>query len=454
MLGMAMFIQGTDRCSRCALAWGAALIGLATLAKYSSATLVAVLLLYVVLRGRWRLSVWLLIPAGMLGMWSLWNYLSLGRTHIGVLLAQRASGAAGFGRPMIEKLLCGLTVPSAMLYLLPPVVVAVLVRRRWAVAACMVLLAAASVMGARAYQAQAPVIFRLQGVPAVRGTVLREDAEGVTVRTGKGVVDVPAAQIRERIPPHANWQYYFWVASGAVLLVVLLVAGLVGRASTQFAETCPASDRLFLAAWVAAVFAFGVILTPFQAVRHYLPALVPTAILALRFVGHRGALQRGVLSACLLLQAGVGYLVGAADAEHAASYRRFVRHAQAKYAGEEVWFNGHWGFHFYAEAAGFKGMNRDVPPFPPKGAIIIAPSPIPLAGWPKGLKRELIEEFAYPARVPARAIDNRHAYFYALVMQRSPYFFPGLATGETGRPLIRCSVYRVTQSPPAIVQQR
>ena len=64
------------------------------MAKYSSASLVAVMVLYALLRGKWRAALWSLVPVGVLGLWCLHNWLSLGRVHIAVLLAQRQAGAA------------------------------------------------------------------------------------------------------------------------------------------------------------------------------------------------------------------------------------------------------------------------------------------------------------------------------------------------------------------------
>ncbi len=449
-LGVALFILGVDRDRRAHLAWGAALVGLATLAKYSSATLIVVMALYAALRRKWRHAEWLVRPIAMLGLWSRWNWLSLGRTHIGVLLAQRAAKEAGFTRPMLEKLLSGLTIPSAMLYFLPAVLVALALRRRWLVVAAMVALGIVTVLGARAYQASAPVILRRKGQPTLKGRIVAQTTAKLTVMTHAGTVDVPKETVRKRIPPLPSVQYYFWVAAGALLLATVLLGGLVAKRPPKLDFTGLRSDGPFLALWVAGVFAFSVIFTPFQAVRHFLPALVPTAILSLRLLGSQGRAVRAVLMACLALQAGVAYLVGAADAEHAASYRRFVRYAKEKYqdAGEEVWFNGHWGFHHYAAAAGFRGMNRDVAPFPPEGAIVLHPRPVAQAGWPKGLKRKVVEAFPYERHVAARTMDGRHASFYSLTHQRSPYFFPSLSSGERDVPLLTCSVYRVVEAPP------
>jgi hypothetical protein len=446
-LGVALFVVGTDEERDGLLAWGAVLVSLAMLAKYSSAMLVGVMALYALLSGRWRKLGWLLIPLAVLHGWNVWNWLSLGRAHVGVLLAQRASAEMGFGRPILEKLFCGLTIPSAMLYLLPAALLALVLRRRWFAIALAVVVGIVALLGAQAYQGQAHVILRRTGQPPLKGHLVEETAETITVRTEDGEVTVPRSDIRERVPPEPSGQYYVWVVTSAVLLCLVLGAGLFGRMPPEADFSGGRLDGAFLALWVLAVFGFSVLVTPFQAVRHFLPALAPTAVLALRLVRPRRKLMKGILAASLLLQAGVAFLVGAADAEHAGAYPRFVRHAQETYADEEVWFNGHWGFHWYAQRAGFQGMNRDEPPFPPTGAIVLQPRPIPIAGWPKGLKRKLVERFTYEARVPARAIDGRHAYFYALVHQRCPYFFPGLSPGEPEVPLITCLVWRVTESP-------
>ena len=447
-LGLALFVLGTDEDRRWQLAVGSLLVGLATLAKYSSAALVPLLVLYPVLHRKWRYALWALVPVAVLGLWCLQNWLSLGDVHILMLLRQRAAKEHGFGRPWQEKSYAGLTIIGSTLFLLPVVLVAWLRRRVWLALPLVVAAAVAGVYGANAWLGKPTLAERPDRVALTDGRTYvgslaaeTPDKVAIAVRGREQPVVVPRTSVAE--VTKLTWQYTLWIATGAALVFVMLGGGLGGAARGLRARDGSSADWLFLLAWLGLSLGFSVVVVPFQATRHFLPAMAPMAVLVLRLLGPLRKPVKIALGAMLVVQAAVAFLVGFGDAEHAGAYREFARHGARKYrnAGHDVWFNGHWGWQHYALAAGFKQLSFSGDP-PKPGAIVLDPRWVHHVRYPKGLKKELIEEVEYPAMLPIRTMDMRQACFYMVSGHLLPYHFTRESTPvQIGR------VYRVTAAP-------
>jgi hypothetical protein len=101
-----------------------------------------------------------------------------------------------------------------------------------------------------------------------------------------------------------------------------------------------------------------------------LPAL---AILAARRIQRRGSGGGSRIrdAAGLVAAAALSLAVAAADARLAGSAREAAHALVAGHPGREVWFQGHWGFQYYAERLGARAMEPGKPV--PAGALIIQP---------------------------------------------------------------------------------
>jgi hypothetical protein len=155
--------------------------------------------------------------------------------------------------------------------------------------------------------------------------------------------------------------------------------------------------------------------------KYLLPALPAAAILAAHGLD-RLASRRAVLA--LLTAAGVtlGLLILTADARMAGSARdaaaRLIR--PRVQAGERVWFAGHWGFHWYAEAAGAAPLSVD-PPFPSRGDIVVHSTVDRPVGLLPILSRSLIETWGDVE--PAGQVMSRHAGFYSDLWGLLPWWW-------------------------------
>jgi 4-amino-4-deoxy-L-arabinose transferase-like glycosyltransferase len=157
--------------------------------------------------------------------------------------------------------------------------------------------------------------------------------------------------------------------------------------------------------------------------KYLLPALPAAAILA-AYGLDRLASRRSVLA--LLTAAGttLGILILTADARMAGSARaaaaQLIRPRVE--AGERVWFAGHWGFHWYAQAAGARPLTLD-PPYPSRGDIVVGSTVDRPVGLLAVLPRTLVETWG--DLQPAGQVMSRHAGFYSDFWGLLPWAWEG-----------------------------
>ncbi|MFH1278028.1 MAG: glycosyltransferase family 39 protein [Candidatus Eisenbacteria bacterium] len=371
-LGLALFIRGVDGDRAAPILAGGVLVGLAAFVKYSAATMLPLLALYALLRRSRRGAFAFLPVAILLGAWTVQNFHYYGNSHILHLVADRT--AEEVVRPWPEKLWSALAVGGASLFLLPVLLVGGAARRRFRF-----LFAAGA-----------------SGIATIAGVRLRYGGE-------------------------SGFQFLFWAATGAALLVAaLLIAG--PRSDPPPAER--KGDGAFLAGWFLLPFLFGVFLVPFQAVRHGLPWLLPLVIILARAARGAGRPVRAVACAALLLQGGTAFLVAFADREYAETYRDFASEAAKTLAmgGTPVWFAGHWGWQEYALRQGFRPVSLHGPR-PSEGDLVVIPK-LAHKGTPPGdllarLERVLRRE--YGSSLPVRTMYGPG--FYGMTGPAPPYLF-------------------------------
>ena len=103
----------------------------------------------------------------------------------------------------------------------------------------------------------------------------------------------------------------------------------------------------------------------------YLLAAAPA--MAIAVARRREGLPKLALAIALVCGTLLGVLILRADARFAGMGRRVAETlvAPAVAAGKTVWFNGHWGFQWYAERAGARPLTQ-TPPHPHWGDLVIA----------------------------------------------------------------------------------
>ena len=329
----ALWARGLERRSPAHLAGAACLVALAALTKYYGASLVPLLLAYGWARrrspGRWAL--WLLLPLGALAAYQ-WAALGLYGTGL-VFDAGSYAGAfrAGTGMPFWARGAAALAFAGGGL-------------------------ATVALSGPWCWSRRAVGY----GAAAVAAALLAAVAAGSI--GGHPLVD----------PGGLRWML-------AAQLGLWMLGG-VAVAALAFVDLWQRRDAgsLLLGLWVLGTLVFAGFLNWSVNVRTILPMAPAAAILLVRRLEQRRALPPGCGRWPLLLPlaAGAGLALWVAQADYAlASSARQAAAVVHRLHGRgpgPLWFEGHWGFQYYMEAAGGKAVDwGGAPPSP--GELLVVP---------------------------------------------------------------------------------
>ncbi len=364
--GIAFFIKGTDDSKPAAAGWGAALCGLSLLTKYSCAVTLPVLLLYPLFQKKWRFCLYAWPMLALLIGWCIQNLIVHGSIHMVYLLMER-SVEEGIGWQ--DKWWGALIILSASLYLFPLLLWKQLTNRQWLEAVIVVCAAGFSVAGVQNY-----------------------------------------------FSGEADSQVIFWTIGGCIFTTFAVMNA--AKAAKSFVDQSfakAASDELFLFAWFMAPFLFSIIFVPFQAVRHLILAIPPLTLISFRILQHGSSstwkpLAHGLLLFQLFITLGVQY----ADYEMADVYRKFAREDIERWKNEDqpVWFNGHWGWQYYMNRAGYRYIQKgEWPPQP--GDLLVQPQIVPNESFSG--RTAYIDQVTYPPSIPIAVMNFQGASFYAII---------------------------------------
>jgi hypothetical protein len=195
-------------------------------------------------------------------------------------------------------------------------------------------------------------------------------------------------------------------------LLALLVAYLTTTplAPAMLALKRPAGTSLL---WLWLLVPVPIIAYVHFAPKYVLPA-VPAAAL-LTAVGLQNLRGRGIVLALLATAGSVlGTLILRADARMSGLARAAAQELilPRVSSGAKVWFAGHWGFHWYAEAAGASPLSLD-PPFPNPGDIVVASMVDRPGGLLCFMPRVLLQRWGSTARTGQVMSRAANAGFYS-----------------------------------------
>jgi hypothetical protein len=383
----------------------AVLASVACLVKYTSLALLPVLALAIWWRGDRRRLAILLVPVAVLAAWSLFNRWDYGGVHL-------------FERPVTSAARSGLLRTGALV----------------AGRAGLWLIALGAVLPGTA--AFAPVLRGDRG--GRRLLVAAAAVAAVTVVVGRLALSTE--------PPVQSLLRGLFLGNGC------LAAGLVVRACLPaFLHTRPAPQARLLAAWLLAAALFIVLLSLFIAVRHVLVALPPVLLLVAR-----GRDAERLSPRMVRLALGVTLLAGgwlaASDARLADVYRRAAPALAGRFcpAGTRCLTVGHWGWQWYAAAAGLEGYDRDGTLLQPGDRLIVPELPSKQTLRPDDAVRlRLVDEEAIPAS-PLTVVRTMSTERSAAQGDRSGgfyYYWTSVPWTLTTRPLDRFRVYEVLPPP-------
>lgn len=374
LAAIACFVSGVDSGLRKRLALAGCLTGLAILTKYSALVLLPLLLSYALIRRRFSAAWFLLIPVAMLALWGLHGWLIYGRPHF----VGRGPGAQGPDLAILGQASCRSLAGCAF-----PALLLIGLKWTW---------------------------------PRV--------AAGIAALAISLTAGWPWAG---PFPQHLL-ETMFVLNLGSILLVLVWTGWEVfQKRGWKIANMDSSGDTVFLLFWTYSFPLFNLLFSSFVSVRHLLPALPPILILALRCFEEQGREAAGRARLARLAMLGVtalfGFLVASADREYAEVYREAAPEiARAVRTGDEpAWFVGHWGWQYYAAAAGLTPFNIDQPPLPPESVLA-------LPAWVPRQRPEVRQDFrdilhiGYPARSLLRTV-SKNAHYYQVTQGMVAYEF-------------------------------
>jgi len=150
-------------------------------------------------------------------------------------------------------------------------------------------------------------------------------------------------------------------------------AGLLAVCISDFVSARD-EDALLLALWVLGTLAFGSFFNWTVNARSLLPMAPAVGILLVRAADRRGlviAPDAWRVSA-FASTAVAALLLGIADLRLADAARQAAEDLAAKLQRESVWFEGHWGFQYYAQQRGFRAIDLRATLLRP-GEVVVLP---------------------------------------------------------------------------------
>jgi hypothetical protein len=310
-----LWIEGLERNKPVLMISAAVLVGVCALTKYFGIALIPLLVVYSIMRKRRfeRRTLWLLIPLAMLAGYELWtqNLYSQGLiSHAAEFSSQMRTNAHA---SVLARTLGGLSFLGGSM--LPALLFAPWLWKR---------------------------------LEILGGLVI-----SVLMGLGLGWADYGA-----QAPRHAHWvlmtfELTLFIAAG------LSIVGMVVKDLWRHRD----ANATLLSSWVIGTFAFAAYVNWTINVRSILPLIPAAAILIARTLESRNLRSERQwalrLAPALAAAAFLGLWVTVGDTVLANAGREAAAMMQQRFSGrrDKLWFEGHWGFQYYMEQAGFRPVD-------------------------------------------------------------------------------------------------
>jgi len=285
---------------------GALLCSVALLIKYTSLVLLPVLLFHMIIRKRYKQLVWGLLPVIFLVIWSVFNLYDYGGIHIiGREIGNRTQSLLHFATSWLGIL--GAITPFALLAF-----IAMSYRSTSVIAKLSWLLLS---------------IFNLLAYSFILWLVM-------------------ASPSNDSINDVLKWSFLI-NGSALIVAIVTITASAAIKSELNIAQ-------LTLLYWFVSSAIFIIGFAPFMATRHVLLSVPPLVLLLYFWVIERTK-ARNFVAAVIVLSLMLTSLLAMADRWYAEVYRRqasSIANSLPKQA--TIWFNGNWGWQWYASQSGMK----------------------------------------------------------------------------------------------------
>lgn len=227
------------------------------------------------------------------------------------------------------------------------------------------------------------------------------------------------------------------LGTGVLLATGAAAARPLARAGRAGPRPRAGRPDVFLALWLLLELAGYFALSPFAAVRRALGVAVVTTLAAARLASHtcRSPPRRRLVHACVAFSVALALGISALDLREAEVGERSARDAarwiRARDPAARIWFVGHWGFAFYARAAGMRPIVPDR-------------SRLSRGDW-----------FVVPDRIDGQKIDTANApartahvlsYDDPIPLETMFHFYSGVSPlRHRDRPRMKVGIFRVRE---------
>lgn len=345
--------------------FAALLLGIGLLIKYSVLPLLVVLMLVLIIRRDFRYLAVLLIPLGMLFLWSLWNYAEYGSVHF-------------FDRPA-----GGLHI-----------------NRLWSF---MAVVGSVCMFTASLFFGSWPVKVVRQLISAIILLFLV-----LIILFSSGFVTEQQA---------ANILNIGFILNG-FFMFFLMIKYFSGFINLNGFRKAIESDGFIMFLYAGATSAFIMLFAPFMATRHIL-LIMPFVLLFLWPLFETSGKTINRIS--LILTVFIGIALGISDYVYAGFYREMATGIKLP-KGTKVWTAGHWGWQWYSAKNGmiqFSSTTSDVK----ENDLFVYPVNIPRQAFENELELTVVEKYWESATPLTFFSGNNFASMYSSSMKIPPWSF-------------------------------
>jgi 4-amino-4-deoxy-L-arabinose transferase-like glycosyltransferase len=362
------------------------ILGFSLLIKYSSIPLLVVLLITLLWRKQYHLLYILIIPIGMLGLWSWWNYVEFSAIHL-LNRPHKALDFSIFSDNLVAYITClGAIAPFSLAFV-------------------------------TGYFSKYRLAIIITPLTAFLFLLL-------TVATAKKRIYILTAN---------DILAVLFLINGLIIISLVLMSAWKRITISHKLVT----TDLILLTWIIAMSGFIILFAPFIASRHVL-LIVPPAL----FLGGRWLVPLSILntSQTLLVAVSICLILAISDWRFANFYRQKATEAAVMLSGQSrVWTVGHWGWQWYAKQQGFREVQADSIKFK-RGDYLLAPTGIASQKIPDAIQLKPVSYLTEPFSWLTFLSTNYYNSFYGR----------GVSWAYSRFPTDTIKIYRVTHVPVTI----
>jgi 4-amino-4-deoxy-L-arabinose transferase-like glycosyltransferase len=341
----------------------ALLMGMGLLIKYSVLPLLIVLLMVIIIRRDYKYLAVLLIPLGMLFLWSVWNYVEYGSVHF-------------------------LDRPKSGLH----------INRLWSFMAA---------VGSMAFFS-ASMLYGTWAKPFVRA--------GIFIAFSLFLMLIIVFALGFVTEPAVNNIFNVLFVLNGLMVFFLLVQLFVKQTKKDGLQPYLETNSFIIFLFAGSMAAFMVLFAPFMATRHIL-LILPFVLLFTPGLFEKAG--KGINRFSLIVTVILGVFLGISDYKYAGYYRKMA----ARYTTSPdtaIWTAGHWGWQWYTSRHGLKQYETGSAKVR-KGDLLIYPGNISRQEFEQDLKLEIIEKHWEEATPLTFFSGNNFASLYSSSVKIAPW---------------------------------